>query len=1242
MEGAIALIGMSGAFSEASNIDEYWNNIKSGKECIKDLTEKDLIDAGIPSEIYNKPTYVKRSASLEEAKMFDPAFFGYTPTEARMMDPQHRIFLEHSWKCLEDGGYDPDKYDGLIGVYAGCSQNNYLLTNLINSNERPDSLEAFQMMLGNDKDYLTSKVSYKFNLKGPSMTIQTACSTSAVSIQQACLSLLSYQCDMALSGGCSINVPYKGGYEYKDGLIFSPDGHCRSFDADANGTVFGDGVGVLLLKRLEDALEEGDRIHALIRSSAINNDGSAKVSYTAPGVKSQAEAVATAIALAEVPTESIAYVEAHGTGTLLGDPIETAALTEAFRMDTEKKGFCVLGSVKPNIGHLDAGAGVAGVIKTVKMLQEGVFPPQVNFNKPNPALELENSPFRINRELSPWERKDYPRRAGVTSLGVGGTNVHLILEEYIPEPVEQSDDDEIRLLPLSAKSPESLRLMKKNLVDFLKEERAAPADISFTLQKGRKEFPYRDVLPLIPRKDQDYEAFLNTPLPREKAEKTPVVFLFSGQGSQYPDMGRELYEKIPSIRETMDRCFAYLKKEKSLNIKEILYPSPEKKEISGALLRETGYTQPALFILEYAVARYLQEFGIQPDYLLGHSLGEYTAACLAGVFSLEEALSLVAERGRIMQKALPGSMLSLALGERETQALIDSSEELQIAVVNSPGRCVVSGTKGAIVDLQDHLERQEIPCSLLKTSHAYHSFMMDSILEEFKKEVEKVRFNRAEIPLISNKTGQFAGEDSLSDPSYWVEQLRSTVRFSDGLTTLWEKADRLHFIEVGPGNSLCNLLRMHPACPEKPLIQSTVPGPKQNISAREFFLKSLGKMWQNGCEVDWDYLFRGEVRQKVSLPSYPFEHREYWVGKPCLPSAERRYDSVPDGENGTAAPVPQTRREQLVDIWRETFGIDDIHEESDFFELGGDSLLAVRLCDTLNKRFNKSISLGTLFEARTFSQQCKLIKRPEDQTADSGSLITLSRGEPAAPHLFCICGINIYQQLADAIGAPFTVSGLFLPVEQELFIHNKELPSLQEMAAMYKEIIRKTQPRGPYYIGGLSFGGILAYELARQLTEEGEQIRLLSIFDSKLPQEISGAKRISLHFRTFKLNSLAVPLGKMKRRVGKILEKIIGVKKSPKLEKTDDEELIDMRQVIYGKVVKKYKENMPSYEGTAHIFRALDSDPFEKLLYEDDLGWKDYMDGELSYHKIPGDHLSILEKGNVEKIAHIIREELAR
>ena len=786
MEGAIAVIGMSGSFPKSKDIEEYWKNILNGRECLDDLSVGELESAGIPRNLYENPHYVRRSASLESARNFDPAFFGYTPAEAMIMDPQHRLFLEHSWKCLEDGNIIPDKYEGLIGVFGGCSQNNYLLKNLIFS-DQADKAGAFQLMIANDKDYLTTKVSYKLNLKGPSITMQTACSTSLTAIQQGCLSLLSYQSDMALCGGASVNIPYRGGYLYQDGLIFSPDGHCRAFDKDANGTVFGDGVGVVLLKRLDEAMEDGDQIYAIIRGSAINNDGSEKVGYTAPGVRSQADVIATALAVADIPADTIGYVEAHGTGTLMGDPIELAALTEAFRMTTPKKGFCHIGSVKPNIGHLDAAAGVAGFIKAVMVLKSGIIPPQINYHTPNPALNLDDSPFLVSKERRNWERSDSPRRAGISALGVGGTNVHLILEEYVQEEVE-TDSKEIsdHILIFSAKSDEALKKQKLQFIDFLDKKETGLGSIAYTLQTKRTVFPFRDFLILNDDRKYDREMFPRRSGQSPKMDNPRLAFLFTGQGSQYPDMGKNLYDSVPGIRKIMDEGFSILQRDKNLDLKTVIYPAEEDQLIvSEEKLMQTTYTQPALFLLEYALARFLMDIGLNPDYLLGHSLGEYTAACLSGILTFRESLMLVADRGRIMQKAPKGSMISIPLSPQEIQNLL-KSDELQISVINAPDRCVVSGSTDAVTALKSDLDEKGIRNSLLKTSHAYHSYLMEGILDEFASCFSGIEFSPPTIPIITNLTGGIADEGVLTTPSYWIDQLRQPVNFEAGVTCLLE------------------------------------------------------------------------------------------------------------------------------------------------------------------------------------------------------------------------------------------------------------------------------------------------------------------------------------------------------------------------------------------------------------------------------------------------------------------------
>jgi acyl transferase domain-containing protein len=669
----IAIIGMAGRFPGANNIAEYWRNLRDGVESITFFSDEELRKAGVEASRLNSPNFVKAKGAIENGDMFDAAFFGFTPREAEIMDPQQRLFMECVWTALEDAGYDPETYKGAIGLYGGEGMNSYLLLNLMSNRDLLDSVGLLQASVQNRGDHLTTHVAYKLNLKGPSVTVQTACSTSLVAVHTACQSLLNFECDLALAGGVTITVPLKNGYTYLDGGIYSPDGHCRAFDERAQGTVQGDGVAVVALKRLSDAVNDGDTIHAVIRGSAVNNDGSLKVGYTAPGVNGQAEVIAEAHAMSGVNPETIGYVETHGTGTALGDPVEVDALTQAFRQGTGAKRFCAIGSVKTNIGHLDAAAGVSGLIKTVLALKHRQIPPSLNFEKENPRIDFANSPFYVNAVLSEWKNDEgEPRRAGVSSFGIGGTNAHLVVEEA-PEPVASESKRGWHLLPLAARTSSALDAATLQLHAYLKENpELNPADVAHTLQVGRRKLNHRRVV--VCRDLEDAVRALETLDARrvftslQEPRNRPVVFLFPGQGAQYVRMGMELYAAEPTFREHIDSCSEILKPHLGFDLRDVLYPNDVALEQAKEKLNQTFVTQPALFVTEYALAKQWTHWGVRPEAMIGHSIGEYVAACLAGVFSLEDALRLVAARGRLIQSVASGSMLVVSLPEQKVRA----------------------------------------------------------------------------------------------------------------------------------------------------------------------------------------------------------------------------------------------------------------------------------------------------------------------------------------------------------------------------------------------------------------------------------------------------------------------------------------------------------------------------------------------------------------------------------------------
>ena len=874
----IAIVGMAGRFPRAKNIDEFWRNLCKGVVSIKPFTIAQLKASGVDKATLENPSFVNSGAFIEDADCFDATFFGFSPLEAEIMDPQHRLFLECAWEAIENAGYNPETFNGPIGVFGGVSPNTYFQNTLMT---RPDLLKKVGPQLtrlSNEKDNAATRVSFKLNLKGPSISVQTNCSSSGVALHLACQSVLSGECDMALVGGARIEAPLHAGYWYEEGGILSPDGHCKVFDAEARGTVFGNGVAMIVIKRLSDAIRDGDSIQAVIKAAAINNDGSSKVGYLAPSVQGQASVIEEALTMAEVSPDTIGYIEAHGTGTPLGDPIEVAALTTAFRKWTNRKGYCRIGSVKANIGHLFAGAGVAGVIKTVLTLKHKQIPPSPNFIEPNPQIDFENSPFYVSDKLSEWQAGGTPRRAGVSSFGVGGTNAHIILEEA-PETEPSGPSRHQQLLLSSAKSDGALENATANLVEHLKEHpHLNLADVAYTLNSGRKTFDYRRMI--VCQDLNDAVATLETLDPErvltffQEPINQNTVFMFSGQGSQYVDMGLELYETESEFREHIDRCSEILQSHLSLDLRDILYPKEGNIEELAQHLKQTSITQPALFTIEYSLAKLWMSWGVQPAALVGHSIGEYVAACLAGVFSLEDALSLVATRGRLMQELPGGSMLAVPLSEKDIEQFLN--ENLSLSAVNSPSICTVSGENEAVEDLEEELSKNNINCRHLHTSHAFHSKMMDPIIDAFVERAKQVNFDTPRIPIVSTVTGTWVTSDEIMAPVYWAKNLRQTVRFSDCVQELLKEPNRV-LLEVGPGQTLSTLVRQHSNESKEQIVLSSIRHPQEHKSDTAFILDTLGRLWLSGIQVNWPGFYKDERRHRVPLPTYSFERQRYWV-----------------------------------------------------------------------------------------------------------------------------------------------------------------------------------------------------------------------------------------------------------------------------------------------------------------------------------------------------------------------------
>jgi amino acid adenylation domain-containing protein len=951
----IAIIGMAGRFPRARTLEELWRNLRDGVDCISDFTDDEL-EIPPPPELRGDPRFVKARGVLDEIDLFDAAFFDVPPRQAEAMDPQHRLFLETSWRALEDAGYDPQRYPGSIGVFGGVTLSSYFLRHLQSHPELLQTLGSYQVALGTDRDYLTTLVSYKLGLRGPSVDVQTACSTSLVAAVLACQSLLGYHCDMALAGGVSIKVPQQSGYLYQPGGLDSSDGRCRTFDARADGSVYGSGVGVVVLKRLEDALADGDAIHAVILGGALNNDGAARVGFTAPGVEGQAEVIANAQALAGVDPETIGYVECHGTGTALGDPIEVAALTRAFRAGgSRSRTFCALGSIKSNIGHCSAAAGVAGLIKAALAVRNRQIPPSLHFEKPNPGIDFTASPFYVSRTLADWTA-DHPLRAGVSSFGLGGTNAHLVLEEA-PEPEPSSPSRPWHLLLLSARTETALETATDALAADLEAQPDRPfADVAFTAQVGRRAFAQRRVL--VCRDGDDARQALAARDPRRlltarrEPGKRPVAFLFPGVGDHYTGMARGLYTAEPTFREHLDRICDLFKPRLGGDLREALrvegdgqeetggpdlrsllgrgphppnppLPSPSQPPGEGGMenltlpkfplsraggagwerglggegsgLARTLYAQPAVFAVEIALAHLWMEWGVVPDALFGYSLGEYTAACLAGVMPLEDAVLLVAERARLLDGLPGGRMLAVPLSEAEITPRL-AAAGLDLAAVNAPNVCVAAGPEDLVLAFRDQLAAEGIPSRLLTAEHAFHSRWMEPLAPALTRLARGLRLAPPKIPYISDVTGAWITAAEATDPGYWARHLCRPVRFAAGLAALWKDPARV-LLEVGPGFGL-STLAMQSVGEESSerLVLPSLRNEHDHQPDEAFLLGTLGKLWLAGVEIDWQGFWRHEQRHRVRLPGYPFERSRFWIDLAPLdaPRAAR-----PSGETET-------------------------------------------------------------------------------------------------------------------------------------------------------------------------------------------------------------------------------------------------------------------------------------------------------------------------------------------------------
>ncbi len=865
----VAIVGMACRFPGAPNWQAFWNNLVQGTESVRFFSADELAALGMPKSEVERPGYVRAGAYLDDKDAFDAAFFDYRPHEAKAMHPEHRVFHECVWEALEDAGYVPGESKGLTGLFAGAGQDlNWKVYSMLQN--ASGEMDEFTLSHLNNKDYLASLVAYKLNLAGPAFSVNTACSTSLVAVNLACKSLLFGEVKMAVAGGVTLNTQKQKGYQYQEGMIDSADGHCRAFDKNASGCVGGEGAGVVVLKRLADAIKDEDQIYAVIRGSAINSDGNRKVGFTAPSIEGQADCIRKALVMAAVEPETVSYVEAHGTGTRLGDPIELAALNLAFNHNRNHQ--CAIGSVKTNIGHLDTAAGIAGLIKTALCMKFRQLPATLHFGEPNPEVDFAAGPFYVNAALSPWASPEgVLRRAGVSSFGIGGTNAHVVLEEAPPATPAAAAGPErpFRVLTLSAKSEQALRRYADRIKEFVRQTPGVPLpDVSYTLATGRRHFKYRSAI--VYRDAADLLPALEHPQPG--AHKTlppagPPVFMFPGQGSQYTRMGLGLYRTEPGFRQTMDEGFGLIEQLTGERYQRVLFPP----EGESAAIADTKYTQPLVFLVEYALARLVMSWGLAPAGMIGHSIGEYTAACLAGVFSFPDALRLLVARANLISRLPPGGMVSASLNAADAGDYLSAG--LSLAAVNGPRQVVFSGDSAAIAGLTERLNQAGVPFVRLSTSHAFHSAMLDEVLPAFAAELGKITLHRPQLSFVSNVTGDFAGEE-VSTAAYWVRHLRETVRFSEGMGKLLQMHPAPAFVEVGPGHTLVGLLRQHAPGPETAGVNLMRTG-KESGDDAEYLLKRIGQLWQSGGTIDWQGYYKPERRRKVSLPTYPFEQGRF-------------------------------------------------------------------------------------------------------------------------------------------------------------------------------------------------------------------------------------------------------------------------------------------------------------------------------------------------------------------------------
>ncbi|EYF02912.1 hybrid non-ribosomal peptide synthetase/type I polyketide synthase [Chondromyces apiculatus] len=1306
---AVAIIGMTGRFPGARDVDELWRNLCAGVDSITFSTAEQLDAAGVDVALQRNPRFVPAVGQIDDALGFDAGFFGYSPLEAKLMDPQHRTFLECAWEALESAGYGPRAVAGVgtreahpgarVGVFGGCDAPRYWMER-IGAQYTPLSVEEYQVMVGNVADTLTTRAAYKLDLRGPALTVMTACSTSLVAVHLACQSLRAGECTVALAGASVILPPDRLGHIAEEGAITSLDGHCRPFDAEAQGIVGASGVALVVLKRLDDALRDGDTIHAVIRGSAIGNDGGSKVGFMAPGLEGQAEVITRAQEAADIDPDSIGLVEAHGTATALGDPIEVAALTRAFRRATDRRGYCALGSLKGNIGHTGATSGVAGLIKAALALKHGVIPPTLHFRRPNPGLDLDASPFFVNTTPLPWPRSGTARRAGVSAFGVGGTNAHVILEEA-PEIAASAPCGHPQLLLLSARTDAALETATDRLAArFTAEPELNTADAAFTLQLGRAEFPRRrailggDATSTTNRLRTRDAAWVCTDAVTSTRPK--VVFMFPGGGSQDRAMGRALYEAEPVYRDALDHVASLFRDALEVDIRPLLFADDAGRPEADARLRTPSLNLAAIFATEHALAELLCAWGITPAAVTGHSLGEYAAARLAGVLSLEDAVALVALRARLYEE-LPSDTATLIVPLSEANLRRHLRDGLSLAAVNAPDVCVVSGKLGPLAALEDEIRRDGLEPRRLPLAAAAHSSLIAPLAHRLGERAARMDRHPPRIPVVSNVTGGWLDAREACDPHYWTRHLAGTVRFSDGLTTLFKDPSHV-LVEVGPGRTLSTLARRHPDGAQR-AAYSTMAGAGSSRSDLEAVLFTVGQLWCAGAAVDFGALWRGQQRRRIPLPTYPFERTPHLFRSAAapapptpsvhltLPTMVPSAGSLPPGSfppgsfppgslppgsfppptlppnaSGRSSNVYMTMQNDVVQtiaaIWREALGVDQTRPDDNFFDLGGDSLIAVKVLARVMEQLGVQLPVHALVETPTFSaltsrirsdlpvsrevdgppsappsvppppsRRTRLIVRLSDGSGGVDRSLRRDSSPPsqrgAGRALFLIQPIGgtvfSYVPLARALGVGIPVYGIRASGMEP---GEPVLDDVGEMALRYLQELRTIQPSGPYTLGGHSAGGVIAHEMARQLVAAGERIALLALLDTPSPlgirrARIEGAEDLLRHAESFRDHAQRAYQGFTTA--------------------LREETALGAVMVATWRAISTY-EPTPLDVETVYLRAREARDPLDPCPEQD---WGQLAPGAFSLHRVPGNHFSMMDTPHVSEVARRLDQHLA-